>query len=328
MGLSFLSPVGFFLVLAVALPLLGLALFEQRAARIRHLLGLRTPAPRRRIELSVAFLALATLLALASAQPVLAITHSRPARSDAEMLVVFDTSRSMQASLARGRPTRLERSKSFAVKLRSLLGDVPVGAAGMTDRVLPYLFPTPNAEVFDDTVAQSIAIERPPPQGDYALSGNAHTRATTLAALAAVATRNYFTPGVTHRLLVVLSDDESNPFVESNIGVVFRKRPRVHTIFVRFWNARERIWLPNGHVDDGYRPDPTGARTEETLAVSTHGRAFTEGQLQAVVAAAHAALGTGSLESRPIDRARTPIAGWVALVALVPLGFVLRRRNF
>ena len=328
MGISFLSPVGFFLVLAVAVPLLGLLLLEQRASRVRRVLGLRAPERRRRIELSVAFLALAGLLALACAQPVLAITHSRPARSDAEMLIVFDTSRSMNAAAARGEPTRLERSKAFAVRLRALLGDIPVGAAGMTDRVLPYLFPTPNAGVFDATVAQSVAIERPPPQGDYALSGNAHARATTLAALAAVATRNYFSPGVTHRLLVVLSDDESNPFVESNIGAVFKKRPRVHTIFVRFWNARERIWLPNGHIDDGYRPDPTGARTEETLAVATHGRAFTERQLPAVVAAARSALGSGSIETRPIDRARTPVAGWVALAALLPLGFVLRRRNF
>ncbi len=328
MGLSFLSPSGFLIAVAVALPLLGLWLLERRAMRVRRLLRLRAPDRRRGLELGGAFAAIAVLLALASAQPVLAITHSRPARSDAEVLFVFDTSRSMGASARRHGATRLERAKSFARRLRAALGDIPAGAAGMTDRTLPYLFPTPNAGVFDDTLAQSIAIERPPPQGDFALSGNAHARATTLAALASVATQNYFSPQVTHRLLIVLSDDESNPFVESNIGAIFHKKPRVRTIFVRFWNSRERIWLPNGHIDEGYRPDPTGARTEQTLAVATHGRAFVESQLSAVIAAAHAALGTGSVHDRPIDRARTPIAPWIALAAIVPLGLVLRRRNF
>jgi hypothetical protein len=102
----------------------------------------------------------------------------------------------------------------------------------------------------------------------------------------------------------------------------------VRTIFVRFWNFNERIYLPNGNIDQGYRPDPTGERTEQTLAVVTHGRAFNETQLPAVVSAAESALGSGQVRTRPIDRARTPIAAWVALAALLPLGFVLRRRNF
>ena len=39
-------------------------------------------------------------------------------------------------------------------------------------------------------------------------------------------------------------------------------------------------------------------------------------------------LGSGKVTQQRIERSRTPIGAWVAAVALLPLGFVLRRRNF
>ena len=50
-----------------------------------------------------------------------------------------------------------------------------------------------------------------------------------------------------------MSDDESEPFAEAGIGAVFRKPPRVRTIFVRFWGPNERIYA-GGRLDPVYRP--------------------------------------------------------------------------
>ncbi len=324
MGVSFLSPLGLLVALAAAVPLFGFLLLERRAHRVRRTLQLPEPTRRQRLELGAAFAAVALLLGLAAAQPVLSASHDKAARSDAEVLFVFDVSRSMEASLGRSGPSRLARAKSLALQLRAALGDVPAGLAGMTDRTLPYLFPTANQGVFDATVKSSVGIEQPPPA---ARIGNPAGRATTLGALASVAQKNYFTPGTTRRLLIVLSDYESNPFVESNLSAVFRKPPSVHTIFIRFWGAREKIYRPDGRPDVFYRPDPTSARTVKTLADATRGRAFMSGEYPAIVRAARSDLGSGKVRKRRLERARTPIAGWVALAAVLPLGLVLRRRN-
>ena len=39
-------------------------------------------------------------------------------------------------------PTRLERARNVVARLRADVADVPAGLAGLTDRVLPYVFPT------------------------------------------------------------------------------------------------------------------------------------------------------------------------------------------
>jgi hypothetical protein len=324
MPVTFLSPVGLLVAVGVVLPLLGLAALERRAARVRSALRLDAPNPRRRLELVTAFAAVAVLLGLAAAQPVLALSRDRPARSDAAVLFVIDVSRSMQAAQGRAGTTRLERAKAVATRVRTALGDVPAGVASITDRTLPYLFPSPNLSVFDATVEQSVALESPPPASGV---GNPSGRASTLGALAAVATKNYFQPGQTHRVLIVLTDAESAPFAEAGVGAVFRKPPRVRTIFVRFWRANERIWV-DGHIDPFYRPDFRSERTATTLALATRGRAYDERDVGAIVRTAKFDLGTGKVSKQRLERSRTPIGAWVAAAALLPLGFVLRRRNF
>lgn len=312
------------MTLAVVVPLLAYTALERRAARVRQALGLRAPGGRSRLELAAALTSVAVLLGLAAAQPVLAWAHDKAARGDAEVMFAFDVSKSMQASFGPHGTTRLARAKSLAVKLRATLGDIPAGIATMTDRTLPHLFPSANAEVFNTTVHEAFAIENPPPSS---LGGPTGGRATTLGALAVVATEGYFTPGVQHRLLVVLSDDESLPFESASVGAVFRKPPRVHTIFVRFWNRRERVYRADGKPDVFYRPDPTSAQTASTLAEATRGRTFGENDLRSIVKAARTDLGSGAIRSRRLERARTPIAGWLAFAAILPLGLILRRRN-
>jgi hypothetical protein len=263
------------------------------------------------------------LLGLAAAQPVLAVTHEKSARSDAEVVFVIDVSRSMEASSGRVGATRLERARALAIQVRAALGDVPAGIASMTDRTLPYLFPTANTSVFNATVQHVVQIESPPPASRV---GNPGGRATTLGALASIATQNYFTPGTTRRLMIALSDDESEPFAEAGIGAVFRKPPRLRTIFVRLWAGNERIYTA-GRLDPLYRPDSMSARTVQSLALATRGRAFEEGQVAEIVRTAKADLGKGAVHRNRLERARTPIAAWVAAAALFPLGLVLRRRN-
>jgi hypothetical protein len=324
MPLTFLSPLGFLVALAVAVPLLGLAVLERRAARVSSALRLDAPNRRRSLELAVALVTIAVLLGLAAAQPVLALSQDRAARGDAAVLFVIDVSRSMQASAGRAGATRLERAKELAIRVRTSLGDVPAGVVSMTDRTLPYLFPSPNLSVFDATVEQSVQIETPPPAG---AGGGATGRASTLGALTAVATKNYFQPTQTHRVLIVLTDAESAPFEEAGVGAVFRKPPRIRTIFVRVWGGSERIWN-NGRLDAVYRPDSHSEQTITALALATRGRAFDEHDAAAIAHTARIDVGAGKATNQRLERSRTPIGAWVAAAALLPLGFVLRRRNF
>jgi hypothetical protein len=62
----------------------------------------------------------------------------------------------MLASEGRGEPTRYERARAGATELQRGLGDIPVGLASFTDRVLPHLFPTVDERVFRDTAVNSI----------------------------------------------------------------------------------------------------------------------------------------------------------------------------
>ena len=63
------------------------------------------------------------------------------------------------------------------------------------------------------------------------------------------------------------------------------------------------------------------------LAGITHGYAFDEGQLSKAIAKARNLLGTGPVDKRGQTLRVISLARWIALAALLPLGFVLWRRN-
>src|SRR5262249_28734496 len=139
----------------------------------------------------------------AAAQP--ALTHESHARvrTDAEALFVIDTSRSMAASRTPTSPTRLDRAVAAAVRLRAAIPDVPSGVATVTDRVLPDLLPVPDVAGFDSVVEHAVAIESPPPR-------ETAPRATSFGALVELASGNFFEPSAKRRLVVLLTDGESN----------------------------------------------------------------------------------------------------------------------
>ena len=89
-------------------------------------------------------LAVAAVLAfgLAAGQPVFERMESRRARSASEVVFVVDVSRSMLASQGTQSETRLARARAIVRELRASVADVPAGLSGLTDRVLPFLFPT------------------------------------------------------------------------------------------------------------------------------------------------------------------------------------------
>jgi hypothetical protein len=315
MDVTFASPLGVLVALLVVLPLTAIRLRERRAGEVRRALGLEPPA---RGAHRAAVLALVTafgLLALAATQPLLRMHDETRTRADAEAYVILDTSRSMTAAAAARGPTRFERAVDGALALRAALPEVPFGAASLTDRLLPHLFPTGDASTFAAVVRRAVGIERPPPREQ-------NTRATAYAALELLARDNFFSGRSSRRLAVLLTDGESRPFDENAVAGRLR-RAGIGLLVVRYWSADERVFGPDGSVDPAYRPDSRGDPALARLAAMSGGRVYGEGELTSVAAAARSWVGDGPLVDA-VEAARVePLAPWVVLAAALPLCFVL-----
>ena len=320
MDLHFLTPSAGLIALGGLLPLALLVLTERRGRRIRALLGLTGPGRVDRLQLPVAVGGLAVLLGLAAAQPVLRTERAQLARLDAQVFVAIDISRSMLAAASPTAPSRLDRAKVIAKRLRAALADSPCGIATFTDRPLPLLFPTSNRDAFTSTVNQAIGIERPPPLSTA-------PTVTAFDALAPIPTAGYFEPNVAHRLLVVVTDGESEGYDLGLVRESYAARPRIAVVVVRVAAAGERVFGPDGLPESAYAPPPTSARALASFLAATHGRAYGEDNLNGAVSAARAALGTGPRERLGSISGRTDLAPWLVVAAAVPLALVLRRRN-
>lgn len=320
MKVSFVTPASGLLALGAILPLVLLVEGERRAELVRAALRLPRPTAVRRGTLVASLVALPGLLGLAAMQPVIDLRKQHLTRTDAEVYFVLDTSRSMLASRTSSSQTRFERARAAALRLRAEIPEIPAGVASLTDRVLPHLFPTADQRLFAATLERSVGVDRPPPV-------NFNTRATTLGALAPLATRNFYTDEVRHRLAIVLTDAESRPFAARSLGVIFQRPPAVETVFVRFGNTHERVYTEDGFVESPYTPDPEAERTVRVLAAASGGRAFDEDELDPAAAAVRAAVGTGKTEVRGDERTKIALAPYVVAFGLLPLGLVLWRRN-
>ena len=316
--MAFLSPLASLVALAVVVPLAAYTLLELRARRVSAHLRLEPPPLRTRLGVPGAIAVVAGLLGIAAAQPVISGTRTRVGRSDAEVYVLFDTSRSMLAKKSRGSSDRLERSKRLALHLRQSLGDVPFGIASLTDRMLPHLFPTLDGDVFSSTLRDAIGIERPPPSGTEPL-------ATDYNSLADAATNDYYKPKVRRRQLVIFSDGESRFFDEVVLGRML-KQGRVRVLFVQVWDPREEIFLKGNRPDPGYRPDPQAPQSAKRVTNAGSGGLIGEDE-RALVSKAKAFVGSGPETKLREQRTRVSLGPYVALAALLPLGFVLMRRN-
>lgn len=317
--LTLLTPRAALFALTALLPLAIFVRRTRRAREIRAAIGLEEPRLRRLAPLAIAIGAVPILLGIASAQPVVGTTQSVPERVDAQAFFVIDTSRSMLASKGAGSPTRFERAREIAVKLRDRIPEVPSGLASMTDRLLPHAFPTTDRRVFVATLRQSVGIEQPPPALTY------NTEATWLGLLAGIPERHYFPAQTTKRLLVVLTDGESRPF-GPELSQAFQARPKVQTVFVHVWGPDEGIY-ETGLAEGAYKPDPGSKGAIERAASLVGGRAFDESEVGAAGDELVRMAGAGKTRNRAISGARLALMPYVTLAAFLPLTFLLWRRN-
>ena len=318
MSVSFLTPLAALIALAAALPLAFAVRSVRRADRARRELGL--PPRLGRVLPAGAFALAGALLGLAASQPIVERTDRLDVRADAEVYVVLDVSRSMLAQRGTAEPMRIERARQVAATMRERLDGFRVGIASLTDRVLPHLFPSPSADTFGATLRDAIGIERPPPQG--LLSANA----TTLESLKVIPRRRFFSASAEHRLLVVLTDGESRPVNEPAVADSLRQAPRVDTVFVHFWDAREHVFS-GGAPEPDYRPDPNSRAALERLANAAGGSVFAEDEVASAASRSRELLGEGPTVAQQNRRRRWALAPFIAAAAFVPLGLALTRRE-
>ena len=318
MDVTFLTPVGAVVAAGAFLPLAAFALHERRATRIRRTLGLDNPSWRGWAPTLVCLCLVPILLGLALAQPVVRTSQQRRLRTDAEVFYVFDISGSMAAGPANG-PTRLQEALAAANRIHLGLEGFRSGVATMTDRVLPNLFPTGDDQVFTATLDQTVGIDRPPAKGLDPV-------ATTYAALDTFQGSNFFDPGTKHRLVILFTDGETAPYYASDLRSTVRTPPRTDFVILRYWHPGDRIYV-DGHVDPNYHANPSSASATAQLAATLDGRAVSGTDVSGAVRAARRLLGAGPVKPFGLGLHVTELSRWLALAALLPLGFLLWRRN-
>jgi hypothetical protein len=315
--MEFLSPLGWLVAIAALVPVAAVLLRGRSDRRVRELLRLPSPGLGTRAAVGIAAALAICLLAAATARPALRSGSTQRVRTDAQIYYVLDISRSMLARQPKGQ-TRFDRAVAAVEKLRSALGDVPSGIASLTDRPLPHVFPTGNRAVFSSVLHKSIGIQRPPPGVGEQVRGVI----TTYDTLTQLASAEYFSPSARHRLAILLTDGESDVY---NAGAVARELRAGHVglLVVRFWHPDERV-ITNGRVED-YRPNRLALRPLKELG--SHGLGvYGETDLAGAEHAARGWLGSGPTTAT--GRAgRLELAPYTALAAIVPLAFILWRRD-
>jgi hypothetical protein len=316
--IELLTPLGALFAFAAVVPIAVYVLRERRLRAVRAALRLEAPSRGARLSLVAALAAVPVLLGLAAAQPVVAESRTLPERTDAQVFVAVDISRSMLARSGPSAETRFERARSIAIALRDQLPEVPMGIASMTQGMLPHLFPTTNRRVFVATLEKTLEV------GEV-WTGLGGTIASSLDAVGAVPRLNYFPPAAKQRVLVVLTDGESLP-LETNLESDFSKEPRVQTILVHIWREGEQVYL-GGVPESGYQLDRQSRDKLERIAEAIGGSVVAESDAGALAGRVRSLIGTGETVARPQEGERRALMPYVTLLALVPLGFVLLRRN-
>ncbi len=304
-GLVFLTPWAALVGLAFIVPLVTLAIRERASARVSRALDLR-PLPLPRILLRpLALAVLALLVAVTAAQPMVRATDSTLVRSDAELLLTFDVSRSMAATGAPGGVARLERARSLGQDLHEALPDVPTGVATLTNRMMPLMFPTGDKRGVTAVIDNALRLMQPQPAALTA------ARASSLGALTLAADRSYYNPGARKRALIVFSDLDSDFFsLEGTLRLL--RRNRIEPFLVRVAAPGEQIFDASGR--------PNAYVSVSTVSVEGLRRArwhaFEEGESERLVSEIRTYLGRGPVEESGLVESQRTLAPWFALAAL------------
>ena len=305
--------------LAAIVPVAAFLVARRRSRTVCRAVGL-VPARRTRGPLALGALVLAVgLLALAAAQPVVASHDRSTVRRDADVFLVVDTSRSMLAAPRPGAPTRFDRAIALARTLRDATPTAAFGIASMTDRVLPHLFPTQDRADFDVTLRQAIGVQKPPPAENVGGIG------TALESLGDLANARFFDRDAQTRIAVVLTDGESRDFPVERTAAALR-RARIQTVLIRIGASGERVFRPNGK-SESYRPDRAAGVALARYAAGLGAAAFDERQARAAVAKLSREVAQGRGVSPQESTSVRSLAPYLALAALLPLAFLLWRRN-
>jgi hypothetical protein len=307
---------GALVAVALVLPLAAHRVAARRVTAVRGLLRLQAPPRSSTVRRRAVLVAVPVLLGLAAAQPALVTATSLPQRTDAEAFFVIDVSRSMLAAGRPGGRSRFERARADARRLRDAVPELPAGIAGVSDRLLPYIFPTPDRYAFERTLQRSVGVDRPPPASIDVVS-------TSLETLGDMISGNFFSNDLRHRVVVVLTDGESNPVSTFRLRQMLVMGPRLDVVIVHVWQPGEAIFRPDGSVESSYHPDPSSAQLVRSLASVFGGAAFEESQLADAARTIRADIGTGPVARRDQTRRTRALAPYVALLALLPLGYGL-----
>jgi hypothetical protein len=317
-GLSLLAPTGLLVCLVALLPPVALVLVARRQISVAASIGLR-PAPLRAVVPTAVASATACLaLGLAAAQPVLTTTDSRVVRTRSEIVFLVDVSRSMLASASPDAPNRLTRARSVVERLRLAAPDVPAGISGLTDRALPYVFPTLDAEAFSATLAQSVQVDAPPPLWSVIVSV-----ATSFAPLQTFARDGFFGNRATYRTCVLVTDGEARSTLGEPRSAGSR---RCRLVVVRVGDGGDRIFGADGRPVASYRPEASAPETVARVVQTMGGVAFREGDLGSAAAAVRAAAEQGPRATVGVKKTVRPLApAFAGLALLLVVGIVALR---
>jgi hypothetical protein len=308
-SLTFLSPAGALACLAALLPLGVLVHARRREERAARVLRLR-PASRRAVAAPAVLAAGACICAgLAATQPALRLPQRAAIRAQSEVLYVVDVSRSMAAAPSASGESRLARARAVVQALHASAADVPSGLAGLTDRVLPYLFPTPDGATFDATLRQSVRVEAPPPR-------EVSRNATSFGSLSSLAGNGWFDRSAQWRTCVLVTDGESRSYDPSAVAESLGAA-RCRLVVVRVGSGSDRVFGADGVPEPGYAPDPAAMQDVRTLARAAGGDAFDAGDTGGAARAVAAAAERGPRGHATERIAEHALAPWLALAALL-----------
>jgi hypothetical protein len=321
--LTFLAPEGALVAHARALPVLAVVAATARSRRAAAALGLRAPGAHRPSAAALAAMLAVGLLAAAAARPALA-GEGRVVRTDSQVVFVVDVSRSMLAAAQPAGRTRLDRAQNVVRQLRAATANVPAALAGLTDRILPYVFPTADGSIFAETLERSVAVENPPPRDEGRL-------ATTYAPLASLGRDGYFDRGIDHRACVLVTDGEVRPFSAGAIGRALRGSAGCRLFVVRVGERTDRVYGEDGLPEAEYRADPDAQQSVARLVAAAGGRAWEEGSVENAAEALRAAANVGPSARAPATRAPRELgvylAGGALALAILAVGAPIRLRG-
>lgn len=326
--IAFASPEKLWLILLLIPFLAILRLAHVRQQRAASALGL--PRPSRAAE--AADLLLPSLIALllvgAAAAPEVARDSKLRKRTDVDIWLTVDLSKSMLARQSKDSPTRAERAAQIAQELTlALPGELPLGLAAMPRYVLPILGPDADRRSVRSSIDSVLKVGKLPAGG--AFSADASNVSTDFTNLSAFPYSRLFLYSIPKRVVILVTDAEGPPFANAAFGSALTggfKKARVKLFVIRVGGKNEQIWLPNGQIDPNFTHLLGSVDDLKDLARVSGGGFYEERDVGKVADAVKNAVGDGPTRLTDQNLPRYNIAPYLACAALVLLGLLVGRR--